>query len=198
MKHFTAFLAEALSYVNAWTPTEIDLGGCGVFASILSDKLTELNIEHKIYALYYYKDSKTDDSHIGRTNFRHYLKEHDDKSLKKAGEDHIIIYLTEEELYIDDRGIINPLAFAVDEKIEISRETLQALIDKGDWNPIFDRDCIPFIKEKIDFVFKNNIDYESGTFEFPKPNSIKYTEKTIKNKRKQGSMESLLSSIMNE
>lgn len=176
--HFAAFIQEGLSWIDAWTPTEINSGGCGVFAGLLSDKLTELNIEHKILVLYFHKDND-----VGRKNFKEYLNSNSEKNLKKAGEDHIVLYLTELELYVDSMGIRNPLCINVEERFEISKEQLQSLIDKGGWNDTFDKECIPFIKDKLDEMFQHMDTFDSGCFKYPnKEKGIKYTPWTVKHR----------------
>lgn len=185
IKNFAAFICEALTCVNTWTHTQISSGGCGVFAAILSDKLTELGIKHKISVLYWNnKEGQTE----GRDNFKEFIKTHDKKNLKKAGEDHVVIYIEDEELYVDPEGIINPFVLRVDERIEIDRETLQELVDNGDWNPVFDRDCIPEMKERMDYVFSKMNNFETGCFDIPKEGQIKFSKKTMREKRKQGSL----------
>jgi hypothetical protein len=175
--HFAAFMQEGLTWIDTWTPTEINNGGCGVFAGLLSDKLTELNIEHKILVLYFH-----DKPDAGRKNFKEYMSNHSEKNLKKAGEDHIVLYITELELYVDSQGIRNPMCLSVDERVEISRDVLQKLIDEGNWNDTFDRGCIPFISTKLDEMFKHIDTFDSGCFKYPGKNDVKYTQYTIKHR----------------
>lgn len=186
--HFAAFLQEGLNWINAWTPTEINEGGCGVFANLLSEKLTEYKIEHKILALYFGNEKE---SHVGKENLKAFIQNNSEKNLKKAGEDHVVLYLVESELYVDSMGIRNPTVILSDERIEISKDTLVKLCEKGDWNPTFDRECIPSIKEKLNEMFEHMDTFDSGCFTYPGGKGVRYTDHTLKYKH-MGSLENLI------
>lgn len=181
---FLALLAEGLPWIDAWTPTDINAGGCGSFAALLSDKFTEQSIEHEIVVLYF-----DDNPDSGEKALSEYLQ--NGNQLTNAGEDHIVIKIMD-YIYLDSKGIVNDAAIRSRRKMTINRTQLQALVDHGRWNPIFDRSCIPKMKELVDEVFEKFEVFEEGkTFEFPE-HGIKYTAKTIEAKRKANPLSELL------
>src|SRR4051812_8339790 len=100
MLKFIAFLAEGLPYVDMWTPTRISEGGCGVFAKLLVEKLKEVGIESKIFAIFF-----EEDRHDPRIkNLENYLR--DGSDVKDAAEDHIVIKVLD-SFYVDSRGLLN-------------------------------------------------------------------------------------------
>jgi hypothetical protein len=179
--HFVAFLQEALPFVDAWTPTDINSGGCGVFAGLLYNKLKEMGQEPEIIGLFY------DDTHKftegARKAMKNFLK--DGSDVEKAGDDHIVIKL--QDLYIDSRGIINTVIEHCDNFFPMNPEQLNLLVEKGEWNPVFDRGCTGFIRERLDYVFGLLEVYQPGkTFRLPKEDEVTYTSHTMKQKENQG------------
>lgn len=169
--NFIGFLSEALPYVDAWTPTKVNYGGCGVFAALLSDQLTTLGIKHKIIAIVFEQQGE------GYENLRRFVS--NGEGLTKAGEDHIVICIND-EVYVDSTGVVNYTVLHAKERIELSREQLQQLIDHGKWNPTFDRTCIPVMKEKMQEAFSKYTMFHSGIFPYPGENDVKYTEHTAR------------------
>ena len=171
-----AFLIEGLSYVDASTPTSINCGGCGVFAMLLHNKLAELNIEHKIQAVYFRDRKGNPDDDEGLKNLTEYLNNGSSENLVKAGEDHIVIQIG--NLYFDSTGVVNREMLSTYKLIELTPDVLQELIDKSqNWNPEFDRDTTPIIKELMDEAFSKMSSYVPGTFKIPL--SIRVTDKTV-------------------
>jgi len=169
------FMIEGLSYVDASTPTSINCGGCGVFAMLLHKKLAELNIQHKIQAVYFKTREGEPPSDEGLENLTEYMQNGSESNLVKAGEDHIVIQIG--NLYFDSTGLVNRQMLSTYKMIELSPEVLQALIDKSqNWNPEFDRDTIPTIKKLLDEAFSKMSTYVPGTFKIP--SSIRVTAKT--------------------
>lgn len=174
---FVGFLAEGLSYVDQWTPTEINSGGCGVFAALLSDKLKALEIEHQIIALFLEPESDK-----AEKSLRDYLKT--GHNLKTAGEDHVVIRIG--DMYFDSTGVVNVEVLHSRDTLEICRVQLANLILHGDWNPMFDRDCQPFIQSKMDEIFEHVSDFHTGMFKQAGRGDVTYSEHTIKYRKMQG------------
>jgi hypothetical protein len=173
---FVTFIEEALPYVDEWTPTEINAGGCGIFAGLLYDKLTEEGLPCEIYALYMDKDE--DES---ERNLRNFIS--NNGGPEKAGADHIVTKCL--HLYLDSHGIINPVVLQARDKILLTREQLQVIDEhSSSWNSMFDRDCTPFIQGKITEIFTKYDTYQEGCFPNPKENQIEYTQHTIEEREK--------------
>jgi hypothetical protein len=178
-----AFLEEGLNYVNICTPTDINSGGCGVFAQLLYNKFQELGVKVEILALFSDTESK---SYQG---FKKYI----DTGVftNNAMIEHVVIRFG--ELYLDSTGIYNSKISLMKDIIPMSIEQLNFMVENAKWNTIFDRDCIPFMKEKIDEVFTHEEDFHSGMFSYPE--KVRYTDKTLKEKRRCLSLEMLLSQL---
>jgi hypothetical protein len=176
-----AFLEEGLNYVNICTPTDINSGGCGVFAQLLYNKFQELGVKVEIIALF------SNLSVPCYKAFKNYVStgEFNDKVMVE----HIVIRFG--ELYLDSQGIFNPKLQLMQDITPISIEQLNFLVENAKWNTIFDRDCIPFIKEKINEVFEHENDFHSGIFKYPK--QVRYTDKTIREKKAYSSLNNLIS-----
>lgn len=191
---FAVFMEEALPYIDMYTPTIINEGGCGQFAKLLSEKLTEFNVSHTIYAVFL-KDTKgIKEVKDGRKNLINFLKNKDEESLKNTGEDHIVVRVG--DLYLDSKGIVNiTICYQSRELIEISYENLCLLDEKGKWNETFDKDCIPFIKEKLDYVFSQYDNFHQGMFDFSDVDKVKLTDHTIKEKHRMPSFSDFINSL---
>lgn len=189
------FLTDALPFVNASTPTEVNCGGCGIFAQLLSDKLTEAGIDHTINVLVYGLPPQLEDDADAKREYStcnknlHELLNGNTEYLDKTGVDHIVICI-DGTIYIDSTGIAMLAATQVASEINpISREQLDLLVEKGKWNPTFDRDCTDIMKYMLDEVFNKYDEYHAGMFKFPK--NIEYTEHTKKWLRKQNPLGAL-------
>jgi len=172
-----AFLEEGLRYVDAWTPTTINSGGCGVFAYIFHKELEKLNIEHKILALYFDEDDTDPES-----NLKEYMQNHSEKNLKKSGAAHVCIQIG--DLFFDSTGIINNDVLRMRDTVEISAEVLDAMNKEGKWNPTFDKDCTQFIQDKMDEIFSKIGAFKHGMFKLPGKHDVKYTQHTMVYRRK--------------
>lgn len=178
------FLDEGMRYINSWTPTEINDGGCGIFALLLYDHLQQIGVKQQIVA-YIRKDK----------NWRDYVESNLLKYINNEGEAihagalHVIIKaeIDGSNVYIDADGINSSrLMRLVNNQcgIDITREQLQELWDKSDmWNYIFDREQVPFISDKMNYVFNHINDFSSDFFEFPKQD-IELSERTVVGKLK--------------
>lgn len=188
---FTAFLEEGLTFVDCWTPTDINSGGCGIFAILLSDELTKMGIDHKIIALYMPHDgSEKDNADVKLTEFIN-----TGKKKGKLGISHVVIKL--DELYLDSSGIVNPQALRARTRVEIPKDKLQQLVDeKINWNPTFDRGCTNVIKEKLAYMFSNYSNFNSGYFSIPGENEVSYTEYTIKQKKQNNPFAEMLNRML--
>lgn len=192
--NFAGLLAEGLAYVDSWTPTLINEGGCGVFAQLLSKELTDHGIEHKIYALFYEGNDPSYES-----NFKKFLETGKVVDKDGTGANHICI-LVDGTLYVDSTGIINKEVAVAMDKIEMTLDQLDGLVEKGGWNPTFDKECISFIREHIQEIFKHLDDFHIGMFKFPSRDEVILTPHTLKYKGRFGTffpMSNIISSILN-
>lgn len=175
--NFAAFMIEGLQSVDAFTPTIINKGGCGVFAAMLYDELKKCNVESEIVLLYPKHEEK------GHELLENTVKWLNGETIKKlphggwpVGCMHAVVRVG--ALCYDCDGVFN-IMHCYETNI-VSREDLQKLDDNPDaWNDVFDRDCIPDMQRRLDAVFQHISDYNPGMFEFPKPKQIKLTKKTI-------------------
>lgn len=175
---FAGLMEEGLRYVDKWTPTDINSGGCGIFADLLADELDKYGISYKIYGLYD-KEDRTETKF--KKNLEIFIQ--NGKVNKDFGIQHVMV-LIEDLIYVDSDGINNIAVLQHYAKVELSREVLKKINDmKGVWNEIYDRDCDPFIKEKLADVFSHLSDFRSGIFKFPGRKEIHYTANTIKAKK---------------
>lgn len=192
--NFAGLLAEGLAYVDSWTPTFINEGGCGVFAQLLSKELTDHGIEHKIYALFYKGNDPSYES-----NLKKFLETGKVVDKDGTGANHICI-LVDGSLYVDSTGIINKEVAMATDKIEMTFDQLNGLVEKGGWNPTFDKGCIPLIREHIQEIFKHLDDFHTGMFKFPAEDEVVLTPYTLKYKRYFGGfspISTILSSLIN-
>ena len=177
---FAGLMEEGLRFVDKWTPTDINSGGCGIFADLLTDELDKYGIPYKIYGLY----DKTDKREVKlKKNLEAFVL--NGKTAKEFGIEHVMV-LIEDIIYVDSEGINNLVVLSHYDKVEITKEALKKINDmEGIWNETYDRDCNPIIKEKLEEVFTHLTDFKSGIFQFPKKKEIHYTDKTIQGKRKE-------------
>lgn len=184
---FPIFLEEGLTSFDSAIPTEINAGGCGYFAQMLSEELAKFAIPFKIFCC-------SDD--VDEKEMQSYLN---DMTIKNNNIDHIIVCVNN-IVYCDSTGIVNIQFLKFNYKVEISKETLDEMLRIGEtkdtWNPIFDRDCLPQMHTKLDEVFSHLADFHPGMFQYV--SDIRLTEKTIENKRKRMpfGMSSIFSQIL--
>ena len=172
---FAAFIYEGMNYVDAVTPTRINSGGCGVFAKLLSEELTEHGIPHKIVAIF------LKGSEPWKRSLENFLKtgNADDQTCAS----HILVSIAD-TIYVDANGIANGGVLVAKSTIELTKAQLDDLVEKGSWNPIFDKSCTPQIKEKLDMVFDHLNDFHPGIFQYPK-DGVRLTPNTIRELKKE-------------
>ena len=178
---FAAFLNEGLNYVDVLTPTKINSGGCGVFAQLLCEELEKFNIKHSIFALFpkeaeEYKNSMMNFFVTGKAD-------------NKTAPAHIVTCIND-SIYVDSDGIINEQVCIADIKVEITKEQLDMLVEKGEWNPTFDKKCIPVIEKNLGVIFQHLNDFHPGIFQYPKK-GVEFTRHTISEIRKRQMMQTI-------
>lgn len=189
---FAAFLEEALAYIDSYTPTDINSGGCGEFAELLSEELDKYNIPHKIYALFRKENTPFDVSL--RKEYDAFIKEGKKPSNSPF---HIVIYI-EDTLYVDSTGIVNSNVLPSFDPVELTLEQVKTLNNWDIWNPVFDKGCDKFIKEQLDYIFSVMADFHSGMFEYPKERQIIYTNQTIRERNKKHSRNNPINSLLRQ
>lgn len=159
------FLNIYLPHCTSKTRTIVNAGGCGVYASILYNELVKLGITPKIIALCDLNedgpDSESQDTLNKRySNFANFLKSGEVKLPMSPS--HIVIQL-DREIYFDSEGILSGIkALCYPKKVEITKEKLDELVEKSDWNPIFDRDCVPEITEYLSKISEEFLLWKDG------------------------------------
>lgn len=182
---FAEFLQEGLPFIDQWTPTDINNGGCGEFALLFAAELDRFKVPYVIYALF--EDTKTlKDAKSLKvvktliTSFKNYqVNGIIDENI---GISHIVVCV-EDTLFVDSSGIINQTVLDLYTRFEISKEQLQKLLPLDIWNNIFDKDCIPIMKCNLDKMFTHFNDFKMGVFKYPEQNEMEYTQATVKAKR---------------
>lgn len=173
---FPCFLADGLNYIDAFTPTLINAGGCGVFANLLGKELTKIGIAYKFIGI-----SQNDE--VSTKDMQDFLDNMADAK-KDMNISHILVEI-DGLFYCDCTGIVNKDYYTATGTVEISQAQLEALLHRKEtWNIIFDRDCTPFIQEKLDYIFDHMLEYHAAYFDFTGARDVKINEKTVKNKRK--------------
>lgn len=190
---FAGFIEEGMNYVNAWCKTEINEGGCGYFAQILSEKLTEKGIDHKVVALWY-PSHKTGKMSSQDKESEVNLKEFVSNGTRRTnlGADHILVKVG--DIYIDSTGIMNIAVMAATDKMELTDEQVGKILDVVSWNPIFDKECVPHMKQLMNEVWEKYDTFTSGCFKYPKWQEVRFTQYTI-DMRNEGEMREHLNSI---
>lgn len=179
---FIGFLTEALPAVDQVTPTQINYGGCGVFAENLYENLVSLGYEPQIIALYAKDNAKISAS--ARKSLKEFVA--NGNGISNAGQDHVVIRLN--DIYMDSTGIISTgqvVATAI-ELVELTIDQLKELNLKGKWNPIFDRSLGDFIKDKMASFFNmyKEDKYTPGIIFNSIPEETKLNSYTLKMIRK--------------
>lgn len=177
---FVAFLEEALPFVDYMTPTDINAGGCGVFALSLYEVLSKNGIKSEIYAVFFSKQH--DDC---RTDLEHFIKSNRTEDLHVAGADHIIVRVG--DLFFDSTGIVSKAFLSATYNYELSIDQLKTLVDFGQWNEVFDRTTIPIINNNLNEVFDNYDKYELGCLINQKllSTKVQFTPQTVKKMKEQ-------------
>lgn len=153
-----SFLREYLPYVDEHIPTDINRGGCGTFALLLSGVLTQLSVPHQIYVLYYEPKGS------GHSSLVEFLSTGDQSLLENCGEDHIVVEIT--GALEDSSGIAEPeMLVQIAEKIPITIEQLELLVKNGNWSPVYDRTCTSDIKKMLDDIPELLKSWKPGTYQ---------------------------------
>jgi hypothetical protein len=174
---FITFLEEGLPYIDAWTPTDINSGGCGVFVLLLTDKLDELKIPYEIIGIPIPEKEKRE----MKTNIRNKTL------LDTMPFQHFLVKI--DSLYFDCKGIENPMVLALGNK-PVTKEQLKSWVNSKDklWNETYDITCNEGIKEKINEIFSKYESFVPGTFKFPKKGDVVYTKHTVRYKERDAQM----------
>lgn len=175
------FLEAFLPAVDSAIPTEINEGGCGIFAKHLYLNLQTLGLDNKfeIYYLsekdmikdltYPLKNNKIENQHVGIQ--------------------HCFVKIND-YIFVDSKGVeVSPVLVTKGSKDmftgTISLEVLQTLIDNdGSWNDVFDRDCEEQIKTELGKMkekFENFL--TSGNLDVEMQHNTRLSKKTVKAKR---------------
>src|SRR5688572_13388593 len=95
---FIGFLTEALPVIDRTVPTEINSGGCGIFAELLYHDLEDLGYKPEIVAILFTENCKQRKASLLK------LIDGDPTVCKKTGVDHVLVKL--DGMYLDSTGIV--------------------------------------------------------------------------------------------
>jgi len=148
-EQLSQFLEETMPYVGNSIPTIIRHGGCGVFANMLHEKLSQCGYASKIivYIPRYSEDG---------INFL--LKHNALNDSLYSGILHAVVEINGRRY--DDNGNAKHMR---KQEYELTSQQMQLLINDRDmWNSDFDRSCIPLLQLKMDEVFGKISEYYPG------------------------------------
>jgi hypothetical protein len=167
---------EVIEFLNIYLPhcaskthTMINAGGCGVHASILYNELKKLGLNPTPVAMCDFSDGENDEELKALIKKRHenmlnFLRSGDVQLPMSPS--HIVIQI-DREVYVDCKGIVPGMdIIGASALVKLTKEQLDALIEKSDWNPIFDRDCTAEISTYLSTIseefelWKNGKEYE--------------------------------------
>lgn len=185
------FLSEALPYVDSLTPTEINKGGCGIFARDLAEEFDKLGVNYQIFGIMQGdKNNQLDEEDQEFiANDKKFLAT--GKKEGKLGFGHVLLYV-EEMFAVDSNGIENFQFNSSVEKVPLTKEQLQSFIDKGSWCPIYDRSTESNTKKNLSEVFSKFDEFTPGTYKV-KDRTIQYTDYTVHQIKRSNPLSSLLS-----
>lgn len=156
-------------------------------------------IEFKIYT--YYNIEKNKENKELKDNLINFINKAE--SAANCGEKHVVIEI--EEFFFHTYGIVSPLEmqFNLPERIELSITQLEDLCKSGQWNSIFDRECIPDMQKIINTISEEYVEFLSGK-EYIFPEGKKLSKHTGIERQKQSMMRlqgsnpiSMLAQILN-
>lgn len=165
------FLNEGLKYIDAMTPTMINSGGCAFFARMLSDKLDAMGVKHTIQALVITAPE------YAQKNLREYVFNGNLEAAKDSGEDHVEVEI--DGVFYDSTGISQRDPLRARDIVEINKDQLSYLIEKGRWNPVFDRETLPFIQKMVDSMFEKYDSWRPHTYDFNDGRDVNLTDYTM-------------------
>lgn len=176
------FLEAFLPSVDSKIPTDINEGGCGIFAKHLFLNLQSLGLTNE-FKIFYLSSKKGIDA-LNYTIANNKIKN------KHVGIQHCYVRIND-FIFVDSKGIeVSPVQSTKNSKNmlsgEISLEVLQTLIDNiGSWNEIFDRDCEETIAFELGKMKEQFTQFQlTGALDAEITASLPYTENTVKAKRK--------------
>jgi len=175
------FLEAFLPSVDSAIPTEINEGGCGIFAKHLYLNLLTLGLENT-FEIYYLSDKDM-------LKDLNYTIQNNKIKNQHVGIQHCFVKIND-FIFVDSKGVeVSPVLVTKGSKEmftgTISIEALQTLIDNdGSWNDVFDRDCEEQIKTELGKMkekFENFL--TNGTLDVEMQHDIRLTKKTVKAKK---------------
>jgi hypothetical protein len=169
------FLETFLPIVDSKIPTNINAGGCGVFAKHLNRFLTEMGVPSKIVFIGEKSEKEDMDYLINNRKFKN-----------TCGTSHCLVAISE-YLYFDSTGVFrNPKIGTDNEKSDcyasdISEDILDLIIaNKNCWNPTFDRKCESNIVEELSQIKDQYSLFLEGKFDMKPSISTRLTPHTIR------------------
>lgn len=178
---FIEFLNRYLPWLNSQVDTEINAGGCSVFALILYNVLVGLGFSPVIVALF--------DAHRGNKHMSDAERETFDDAIKQphiekeAGPDHVLLRLFK-DLYIDSTGIVSTGIEFLNSLEPISLAVLERINTEIEWNSEYDKELTPRIKTLVEVIPQEFENYLNGK-EFPLPTEgIHLNQHTVTERKK--------------
>jgi hypothetical protein len=158
---FKAFLYEYLPAMDEKIPTYINRGGCGFFAVHFSRVLTEMKIEHKVYALWEGSSYEDDQS---ANELKRLQKTKNINWENYYGIGHAIIEINGD--WFDAQGKPDSDFFEDGVvKVEVSDKNLDYLVQSGKhWNDTFDTSLEPKIESYLKAIPETFKKWKAGSF----------------------------------
>jgi hypothetical protein len=171
---------ERMQYVNTVIPN-LNSGGCGVFAHAMASELEHKGFKPKVAVLANKSFGYLEDDFVEEI-IEHVLDGKEEKLTAKvlndSGSDiaHMMVYLEEEDLYIDSEGVYECLGesdwSSYKHQFNMSVEHTGLIVSKTPgWNPTFNRKFIPKI---YDIVFNAVNKAIKGTELQPQPLQLSF------------------------
>lgn len=178
---FIEFLNRYLPWVDTQIHTDINAGGCAVFAQILYNVLISMGFSPSIIALF---DSHRCDKEVSNeelVTFNAAIKESHINS--EAGPEHVLLRLFK-DIYLDSTGVVSAKIEFLNAFEPIEYSVLNRINNEIEWNSEYDRSLTPQIKSLLEALPEEFDNYLEGK-EFPFPTErISLTPYSIKEKKK--------------
>lgn len=192
---FIEFLNRYLPWLDTQIPTDINSGGCAVFALILYNVVVALGFSPVIIALFDSHHGDKNASDIELKNFNEAVKQSNITS--DVGPSHVLLRLFK-DLYVDSTGIISTGRIEYLNAIEpISLEVLTRISTGIEWNSEYDKELTPQIKALLEAIPQEFENYLNGK-EFPLPTErTRVTPHTAQERSKHDGMEGVMEQLLN-
>jgi hypothetical protein len=152
-RHLIEKTLEKMKYVNTVIPN-LNCGGCGVFAHALASELEHKGLKPKVAVIASNCHGYLEDNFIEKLNVTE--DKLTAKKINESGGDiaHMMVYIEEEDLYIDSEGIYRSLRESewsnYKHQFNMTVEHTGIIVANAEgWNRMFDRKFIPKVYDIV-------------------------------------------------